>query len=144
MSFRVLVVDVEPQILRALRTSLHGAGYEVETAETAEGALAALAANPPDAVVLDLVLPDGSGTAVCRELRTWSSVPVIVLSVIGDEAEKVAALDAGADDYVTKPFGIDELLARQLLRDPGSPLWSDDSEHQLGRALERVLGTLEP
>jgi two-component system KDP operon response regulator KdpE len=112
MSARVLVVDDEPQILRALRTSLHGAGYEVETAETAEAALAALAANPPDAVVLDLVLPDGSGTAVCRELRTWSSAPVIVLSVIGDEAEKVAALDAGADDYVTKPFGIDELLAR--------------------------------
>src|SRR5262249_14375349 len=112
MSQRVLVVDDEPQILRALRTSLHGAGYEVETAETAEGALAALAANPPDAVVLDLVLPDGSGTAVCRELRTWSSAPVIVLSVVGDEAEKVAALDAGADAYVTKPFGIDELLAR--------------------------------
>jgi two-component system, OmpR family, KDP operon response regulator KdpE len=109
---RVLVVDDEPQILRALRTSLHGAGYEVETADTAEGALAALAANPPDAVVLDLVLPDGSGTAVCRELRTWSSAPVIVLSVVGDEAEKVAALDAGADDYVTKPFGVEELLAR--------------------------------
>jgi two-component system KDP operon response regulator KdpE len=112
MSSRVLVVDDEPQILRALRTSLRGAGYEVETAETAEQALALLAANPPDAVVLDLVLPDGKGTDVCRELRKWSSAPVIVLSVVGDEAEKVAALDAGADDYVTKPFGIDELLAR--------------------------------
>ena len=109
---RVLVVDDEPQILRALRTSLRGAGYDVETADTAEAALVALAANPPDAVVLDLVLPDGSGTDVCRELRTWSAVPVIVLSVVGDEAEKVAALDAGADDYVTKPFGIEELLAR--------------------------------
>ena len=109
---RVLVVDDEPQILRALRTSLHGAGYDVETAETAEQALTALAANPPDAVVLDLVLPDGSGTEVTRELRTWSSAPVIVLSVVGDEAEKVAALDAGADDYVTKPFSIEELLAR--------------------------------
>jgi two-component system KDP operon response regulator KdpE len=109
---RVLVVDDEPQILRALRTSLHGAGYEVDTADTAEGALTALALNPPDAVILDLVLPDGRGTDVCRELRTWSSVPVIVLSVVGEEAEKVAALDAGADDYVTKPFGIDELLAR--------------------------------
>ena len=109
---RVLVVDDEPQILRALRTSLHGAGYDVETAETAEQALTSLAANPPDAVVLDLVLPDGSGTDVTRELRTWSSAPVIVLSVVGDEAEKVAALDAGADDYVTKPFSIDELLAR--------------------------------
>jgi two-component system KDP operon response regulator KdpE len=112
MSSRVLVVDDEPQILRALKTSLRGAGYEVETAETAAQALALLAANPPDAVVLDLVLPDGSGIEVCRELRTWSTAPVLVLSVIGDEAEKVAALDAGADDYVTKPFGIEELLAR--------------------------------
>ncbi|HET7566642.1 MAG TPA: response regulator transcription factor [Gaiellaceae bacterium] len=109
---RVLVVDDEPQILRALRTSLRGAGYEVETVDTAEGALTALAANPPDAVILDLVLPDGRGTDVCRELRTWSEIPVIVLSVVGEEAEKVAALDAGADDYVTKPFGIEELLAR--------------------------------
>jgi two-component system KDP operon response regulator KdpE len=109
---RVLVVDDEPQILRALRTSLRGAGYEVDTAETAEQALTQLAARPPDAVILDLVLPDGRGTDIARELRTWSNVPVIVLSVVGDESEKVAALDAGADDYVTKPFGIDELLAR--------------------------------
>jgi len=109
---RILVVDDEPQILRALRTSLRGAGYEVETAETAEQALTAAAVHPPDAVILDLVLPDGRGTDVCRELRTWTSVPVIVLSVVGDESEKVAALDAGADDYVTKPFGVDELLAR--------------------------------
>jgi two-component system KDP operon response regulator KdpE len=108
----VLVVDDEPQILRALRASLHGAGYDVETAETAEAALTALAVDPPDAVILDLVLPDGRGTDVCRELRTWSRIPVIVLSVVGEEAEKVAALDAGADDYVTKPFGIEELLAR--------------------------------
>ena len=112
MTGRILVVDDEPQILRALRTSLRGAGYDVETAETAEGALVALAVNPPDAVILDLVLPDGRGTDVCRNLRTWSRVPVIVLSVVGEEEEKVAALDAGADDYVTKPFGIDELLAR--------------------------------
>jgi two-component system KDP operon response regulator KdpE len=109
---RVLVVDDEPQIVRALRTSLRGAGYEVDTAETAEQALTALAVNPPDALVLDLVLPDGSGTEVCRELRMWSRVPVIVLSVVGDEADKVAALDAGADDYVTKPFSVEELLAR--------------------------------
>ncbi len=109
---RVLVVDDEPQILRALRTSLRGAGYEVETAETAEGALAAAAMRPPEAVILDLILPDGTGIDVCRELRTWSSAPVIVLSAIGEEREKVAALDAGADDYVTKPVGIDELLAR--------------------------------
>jgi two-component system, OmpR family, KDP operon response regulator KdpE len=109
---RILVVDDEPQILRALQTNLRGAGYEVFTADTAEAALAEAAARQPDAVILDLVLPDGSGTDVCRELRTWSSAPVIVLSAVGDEGEKVAALDAGADDYVTKPFGIDELLAR--------------------------------
>jgi two-component system, OmpR family, KDP operon response regulator KdpE len=109
---RVLVVDDEPQILRALRTTLRGAGYEVDTAATAEGALAAAAAHPPEAVILDLVLPDGSGTDVCRELRTWSEAPVIVLSAVGEEREKVAALDAGADDYVTKPFSVDELLAR--------------------------------
>jgi two-component system KDP operon response regulator KdpE len=109
---RILVVDDERQILRALQTSLRGAGYEVETAETAESALAAAAMRPPEAVILDLVLPDGTGTEVVRELRTWSSAPVIVLSAVGDEHEKVAALDAGADDYVTKPVGIDELIAR--------------------------------
>jgi two-component system KDP operon response regulator KdpE len=109
---RVLVVDDEPQILRALQTNLRGAGYEVDTASTGEGALAAAAMRPPDAVILDLVLPDRSGTEVCRELRTWSSAPVLVLSVVGDESEKVAALDAGADDYIQKPFGIEELLAR--------------------------------
>jgi two-component system KDP operon response regulator KdpE len=108
----VLVVDDEQQILRALRTSLRGAGYEVETADTAEGALAAAAMRPPEAVILDLVLPDGTGTEICRELRKWTSAPVIVLSAVGEEREKVAALDAGADDYVTKPVGIDELLAR--------------------------------
>jgi two-component system KDP operon response regulator KdpE len=117
----VLVVDDEPQILRALQTNLRGAGYEVETASTAEAALAAAAMRPPDAVILDLVMPDGSGIDVCRELRSWSAAPVLVLSVVGDEAEKVAALDAGADDYVEKPFGIDELLARlrALLRRAG-------------------------
>jgi two-component system KDP operon response regulator KdpE len=109
---RVLVVDDEPQILRALRTSLRGAGYEIETAETVAGALASAAMRPPEAVILDLVLPDGSGIDVCRELRTWSAAPVIVLSAVGEERQKIAALDAGADDYVTKPVGIDELLAR--------------------------------
>jgi two-component system KDP operon response regulator KdpE len=109
---RILVVDDEPQILRALETNLRGAGYEVETAATAEGALSAAASRRPEAIVLDLLLPDGRGTDVLRELRTWSSVPVIVLSAVGEEAEKVAALDAGADDYVTKPFGMDEVLAR--------------------------------
>jgi two-component system KDP operon response regulator KdpE len=109
---RVLVVDDEPQILRALETTLRGAGYEIETAATGEAALAHAAVRPPDAVILDLVLPGRSGTDVCRALREWSQVPVLVLSAIGEEREKVAALDAGADDYVTKPFGIDELLAR--------------------------------
>ena len=108
----VRVVDDELQILRARQTNLRGAGYEVATASTAAEALSAAAMRPPDAVILDLVLPDGSGVDVCRELRSWSSAPVLVLSVVGDEAEKVAALDAGADDYVQKPFGIDELLAR--------------------------------
>jgi two-component system KDP operon response regulator KdpE len=109
---RVLVVDDEPQILRGLQTMLRGAGYDVATAATAADALAAAAAHPPEAVILDLVLPDGRGTDVARELRTWTDVPVIVLSAVGEEKEKVAALDAGADDYVTKPFGVDELLAR--------------------------------
>jgi two-component system KDP operon response regulator KdpE len=109
---RVLVVDDEQQILRALRTSLRAAGYEVDTADTAESALATAALRPPEAVILDLVLPDGTGTDVTRQLRSWSSAPVIVLSAVGEEREKVAALDAGADDYVTKPVGIDELLAR--------------------------------
>ena len=109
---RVLVVDDERQILRALRTSLRGAGYDVETADSVETALTAAALRPPEAVILDLVLPDGTGTEVTREFRTWSSAPVIVLSAVGEEQEKVAALDAGADDYVTKPVGIDELLAR--------------------------------
>jgi two-component system KDP operon response regulator KdpE len=108
----VLVVDDEPQILRALQTSLRGAGYEVETAATGEQALTLAAVRPPDAVILDLVLPDARGTDVARELRAWMSVPIIILSVVGDEREKVEALDAGADDYVTKPFGVDELLAR--------------------------------
>jgi two-component system KDP operon response regulator KdpE len=108
----VLVVDDEQQILRALRTSLRGAGYEVETADSVESALAAAGMRPPEAVILDLVLPDGTGTDVARELRRWSSAPIIVLSAVGEEREKVEALDAGADDYVTKPVGIDELLAR--------------------------------
>ena len=108
----VLVVDDEPQILRALQTSLRGAGYDVDAATTGEQALTLAAVKPPDAVILDLVLPDARGTDVCKELRAWTTVPIIILSVVGDEHEKVAALDAGADDYVTKPFGVDELLAR--------------------------------
>ncbi len=109
---RVLVVDDEPQILRALEITLHREGYDVDTARNAGEALAHAAAKPPDAVILDLLLPDGSGTDVCRELREWSAVPILVLSAVEEESEKVAALDAGADDYVTKPFSVEELLAR--------------------------------
>ena len=109
---RILVVDDEPQLLRALTTMLRGAGYEVERASTGEQALALAASRPPHAIVLDLVLPDISGVEVCRELRRWTGVPIVVLSAVGDERQKVAALDAGADDYITKPFGIEELLAR--------------------------------
>jgi two-component system KDP operon response regulator KdpE len=109
---RVLVVDDEPQILRALQMKLRDAGYAVETAATAKDALAQAAMRPPEAVILDLLLPDGSGTDVCRELRRWSSAPILVLSAVGEEKEKIDALDAGADDYVTKPFSGDELLAR--------------------------------
>jgi two-component system, OmpR family, KDP operon response regulator KdpE len=112
VSERILVVDDEPQILRAVRTSLQAAGYEVDVAETAAAALTRAAARPPDAMILDLVLPDGNGIEVCRELRRWTTAPVLVLSAVGDEQEKVAALDAGADDYITKPFGVEELLAR--------------------------------
>jgi two-component system KDP operon response regulator KdpE len=109
---RVLVVDDEPQIVRGLKIILRGAGYAVEAAHDKSEALAALAARPPDVLVLDLVLPDGSGVEVCEEVRRWSRLPILVLSAVGDEREKVRALDAGADDYVTKPFGSDELLAR--------------------------------
>jgi two-component system KDP operon response regulator KdpE len=112
VSAHILVVDDEPQILRALETTLRGAGYEIETAATGEEALSRAAVRPPDGVILDLVLPGKSGVEVCRELRGWSDAAIVVLSVVGDEPEKVAALDAGADDYVTKPFGMDELLAR--------------------------------
>jgi two-component system KDP operon response regulator KdpE len=109
---RILVVDDEPHIVRGLKIILRTAGYVVEAAETKAEALASLASRPPDAVVLDLVLPDGQGVDVCREVRRWSGLPIVVLSAVGDEREKVRALDAGADDYVTKPFGTDELLAR--------------------------------
>jgi two-component system KDP operon response regulator KdpE len=109
---RVLVVDDEPQIRRALRTSLQGHGYEVATAGTGEEALVAAAEVAPDLVFLDLGLPDLDGTEVIRRLRSFSEVPVIVLSVRDRQADKVAALDVGADDYVAKPFGMEELLAR--------------------------------
>jgi two-component system, OmpR family, KDP operon response regulator KdpE len=95
-----------------LKVILRGAGYATHQAETKREALDAVAVRPPDAMVLDLILPDGSGVDVLEDLRRWSNLPVIVLSAVGDEREKVRALDVGADDYITKPFGTDELLAR--------------------------------
>ncbi|MDW5329694.1 response regulator [Plantactinospora sp. KLBMP9567] len=109
---RVLVVDDEPQILRALRINLRARGYHVELAATGTDALKAAASHPPDLVVLDLGLPDIHGVDVIRGLRGWTTVPIIVLSGRTGSSDKVTALDAGADDYVTKPFGVDELLAR--------------------------------
>jgi two-component system, OmpR family, KDP operon response regulator KdpE len=109
---RVLVVDDEPQIRRALEINLGARGYEVDLAETGEQALELAARHHPDVVVLDLGLPGIDGVAVIEGLRGWSKVPIIVLSVRESEPDKVAALDAGADDYVTKPFGMDELMAR--------------------------------
>ena len=109
---RILVVDDEPQLLRSLRTTLAAHGYDVQTATTGEEALDLLATRLPDLVVLDLVLPGLSGLAVCQELRARAPVPILILSARGDERDKVAALDAGADNYLTKPFGVNELLAR--------------------------------
>jgi two-component system KDP operon response regulator KdpE len=112
MSERVLVVDDEPQILRALAINLRARGYEVDLAPSGEDALRLAADHHPDVVILDLGLPGISGIDVIRGLRGWSSVPIIILSAREAEADKIAALDAGADDYVTKPFGAGELLAR--------------------------------
>ena len=109
---RILVVDDEPQIRRALDINLRIRGYEVDQAATGEEALALAASRHPDAIVLDLGLPGIDGIEVVAGVRGWSGVPIIILSVRDGEADKVAALDAGADDYVTKPFGMDELLAR--------------------------------
>jgi two-component system, OmpR family, KDP operon response regulator KdpE len=109
---RVLVVDDEQPILRALATNLRARGYTIDLAPTGEDALAMAARHRPDAVILDLGLPGLSGIEVIEGLRGWTTVPIIILSARGAERDKVAALDAGADDYVTKPFGMDELLAR--------------------------------
>ena len=147
---QVLVVDDEPQIVRGLKVILRAAGYDVRAAATKREALDAIAARAPDALVLDLVLPDGSGVEVCREVREWSSLPILVLSAVGDEREKVRALDAGADDYVTKPFGNEELLARlrAVLRrageDPAEPaievgdLVVDVADHRVLRDGEEI------
>jgi two-component system, OmpR family, KDP operon response regulator KdpE len=109
---RVLVVDDDPQILRALRINLRARDYDVDVADDGHSALKTAAAHPPDLVVLDLGLPDMDGADVIRGLRGWSTVPIIVLSGRAEGTDKVGALDAGADDYITKPFGVDELLAR--------------------------------
>jgi two-component system, OmpR family, KDP operon response regulator KdpE len=109
---RVLVVDDEPQIQRALRVGLTGLGYDVQSASSGEEGLDLAAVVPPDVVILDLMLPGMSGLDVCKALREWSQAPIIVLSAKGGERDKVEALDLGADDYLTKPFGMDELLAR--------------------------------
>jgi two-component system KDP operon response regulator KdpE len=109
---RILICDDEAQILRALRVILGDAGYEVVPAMTVREALDAVAVRPPDAAIVDLILPDGNGVEVTRSIREWSRMPILVLSAVGDEREKVRALEAGADDYVTKPFGPDELVAR--------------------------------
>ena len=109
---RVLVVDDEPQILRAMATNLKARDYEVDLASTGEEALVLAAEHHPDVVVLDIGLPGIDGIEVVRGLRGWTNVPIIMLSVRENETDKVAALDAGADDYVTKPFGMNELLAR--------------------------------
>jgi two-component system KDP operon response regulator KdpE len=109
---RILVCDDDPQILRALRLVLRGAGYEVLTAATAEEALDRAAIGGPHAAIVDLMLPDRPGIEVCRELRGWSELPIIVLSAVTDEQAKIEALQSGADDYVTKPFAPGELVAR--------------------------------
>jgi two-component system KDP operon response regulator KdpE len=144
----VLVVDDEPQIRRALKTGLEARGYDVREVSRGEDALAAVAAKEPDVVILDLGLPDLDGCEVIKRMRGWSRAPVIVLSVRERQEDKIAALDAGADDYVTKPFDMDELLARMraTLRrvSPGEPrqplLRFGDVELDLSRQLVRRGG----
>jgi two-component system, OmpR family, KDP operon response regulator KdpE len=109
---RVLVVDDEPQIVRALKVVLREAGFQTVPAETVSEALDLAAVRPPEAAIVDLVLPDGDGVELTRRLREWSAMPILVLSAIGEEEQKVRALAAGADDYITKPFGARELVAR--------------------------------
>lgn len=108
----ILLIDDEPQILRALKTILSANHFRVVSATTGEQGLALAVAQPPDIIILDLALPDMDGITVCEQIREWSRIPIIVLSVRDNEKDKVAALDKGADDYLTKPFGIEELLAR--------------------------------
>jgi two-component system KDP operon response regulator KdpE len=144
MNERVLVVDDDDQILRALRTSLRAHGYDVVVASDGETALTQAATAGPDVVVLDLGLPDLDGMEVIRRLRAWTQVPVIVLSVRDSQGEKVGALDLGADDYVTKPFGIEELLARmravqrRKTTEDAPPAVLTFGPHELDHAREQV------
>ena len=147
---RVLVIDDEPQIRRFLDIGLRAQGYRVETADSGEAGLQALAAHGADLVILDLGLPDRDGHAVLRDLRQWSQVPVIVLTVRAGESEKVSALDAGANDYVTKPFGVQELMARvrALLRSRATagdaPPVFDDGQLRVDLARREVFLRGEP
>src|ERR1700728_4478003 len=141
---RVLVVDDEPQILRALRINLRVRQYDVYTAATGAQALEEAAAHPPDLVILDLGLPDMDGVEVIGGLRGWTKVPIIVLSGRADSSDKVEALDAGADDYVTKPFGMDELLARMRAAVRRTPAAEAPAKLRLGNlvidlAAKRVI-----
>jgi two-component system KDP operon response regulator KdpE len=146
---RVLVCDDELQILRALRVVLGDAGFDVVAAATAKEALDAAAVHPPNAAIIDLVLPDLDGVEVTRQLREWSQMPILVLSAVGDEGEKVRALNAGADDYVTKPFNPGELIARlnAVLRRVGAtaadPVIAID-DLEIDRAAHQVRQAGEP
>ncbi len=131
---RVLVVDDEPQITRVLKTVLSSQGYDVRTASEGERALVDLREFQPELVITDLYMPHMDGVELCRRIRATSTVPIIVLSVKGEERSKVEALDSGADDYVTKPFGIDELMARvrAALRRRGTPAVDEPSSFEAG------------
>jgi len=147
---RILVIEDEPEIRRFLRASLGAHGFIVHEAETGRGGLVQASSTPPDVVILDLGLPDIDGLAVIKELRGWSRVPTIVLSARGQESDKIAALDAGADDYLTKPFSVGELLARlrvalrhwaQAAEENASSLFAaGELEVDLARRQTRVAG----
>ena len=140
---RILVVDDEPALLRGLRVNLEARGYDVDLAGDGAGALAAASARPPDVVILDLGLPDMDGVDVIGGLRAWGSMPIVVLSAREQEPDKVAALDAGADDYVTKPFGMGELLARIRAAErrtvpAGQPAVVETSSFRIDLATKRI------
>jgi two-component system, OmpR family, KDP operon response regulator KdpE len=146
---RVLVVDDEQQLRRSLRVTLRTNGYDVEEVATGEAALDSVAVRPPELIILDLGLPDIDGVEVTRRLREWTRLPIIVLSAMGDDEAKVRALDAGADDYVTKPFSVPELLARMrvtLRRGVPDPetgnqvVRAEDVEIDLGRRIVSRAG----